>query len=296
MTTNNSPLYLPKGGLVGLPPAGEIAIFADASGNVFTLNGAGAVTAIGGGVASVTGPAVNNTDPANPKIVVPANWFAASLAFIQSQVPALRNPVWTAEFTPNPGAPEIDIATATGTGSTSLLTTVDGGVLFASGGASAGGLQIARNKNGNSGQYLAVNAKTSVYACVTRAQISQSSATATLKLCCISDELTGDIELGVIGATSAVNWSFVIFGAAAVDSGVAFDTNWHDLLFIADGANIKFYVGDGTGNNFVQIGAAQPQSAAGAVKMHWLTYATSSNTTPASHRIDKAMVVNIDAA
>jgi hypothetical protein len=52
MTTNNSPLYLPKGGLVGLPPAGEIAIFADANGNVFKIDEAGSVTAIGGGTIS----------------------------------------------------------------------------------------------------------------------------------------------------------------------------------------------------------------------------------------------------
>src|SRR6185312_14156580 len=112
---------MPKQGFVdipfGVPPLpspGTTRLGTDNTGNPIASIGGAAFAQIGsggGGVQSVTGPAVNNADPANPKIVVPANWFGASLAFIQSQVPALISPVWTAEFTPNPGAPEIDIAT-----------------------------------------------------------------------------------------------------------------------------------------------------------------------------------------
>lgn len=57
MTTNNSPLYLPKGGLVGLPSAGEIAVFSDANGNLFVIDETGAVTpasAARGAVTTVT--------------------------------------------------------------------------------------------------------------------------------------------------------------------------------------------------------------------------------------------------
>jgi hypothetical protein len=66
MTTNNSPLYLPKGGLVGLPPAGEIAVFSDANGNVFVVDETGAVTpassARGAGTTVTLGAAANIID------------------------------------------------------------------------------------------------------------------------------------------------------------------------------------------------------------------------------------------
>lgn len=54
MTTNNSPLYLPKGGLVGLPPAGEVAVFVDTDGTLKQMDSNGTATAVVAGFTSDT--------------------------------------------------------------------------------------------------------------------------------------------------------------------------------------------------------------------------------------------------
>lgn len=229
---------------------------------------------------------------------VATTWYDKVLAFVESQAATLNNPLWTAEMTPNPGAPEVEFSAGLGTATGSLLTTVDGGVANIQTGATANSSIQIRNKNGvaSPAQAFCTNMSTSKYAFCTRASAVQATApTGRLYMGATGDELTDYITHGIIIATSATNWVAKVF-STLVTTGVAFDTSYHDFLHIADGTNVTFYLGDGTGGNFIQT-AQIAQSHAGTNPGHWVAqvFNGASGGGQVLH-MDKAMAIGTDAA
>ncbi len=75
-----APIFQTKGALIGLPPAGEVAYFTDASGNFKQVDSSGNVTAVGSGALTVgTGLAGAGT-VASPLVTAPTEYYASLTA------------------------------------------------------------------------------------------------------------------------------------------------------------------------------------------------------------------------
>lgn len=273
-------------------------------GNLVQVNDDGSTSSIGGGLGNLTASVVKSTAgvasaataaQVQAFIGVPANWFAATCAFVESIAPTLNTVTWSAEFMPNPPAAEVEIVTASGSAASSLLTTVAGGVLNSQTGATANSAQLCRNKNGTASpaNALIVNMQTSSWAVATRAKIVATCATADLYLCGISDEtvLTTYFGVHVAGTNGTTNLQLVT--TASHDLGVAFTVGTYlDYLMIANGTTIQCYLGDGTGSAYVACGSPQAQNVLPTNNGHWV-FEANNNATAANCacQADKAMVI-----
>jgi hypothetical protein len=208
---------------------------------------------------------------------IPANWFASTVSFAQSVNPALNAVIWTAEMTPNPAAAEVEV-----TGSSALLTTVDGGVLDV---VNAG---LCRNKNGHASpaNFITSNMKTGSWAVGGRAKIIATGAGAALIITGLSDEVTLTVAFGVNISTSATNLAFT--STSSADLGVAFTVGTYlDYMMIANGTHIQCYLGDGTGTAYVAVGSPQDQTVLPTDSGHWIADVTGSAT--GHFQVDKAI-------
>lgn len=196
-----------------------------------------------GTVESVTGPGVVNTDPDNPSIVAPS-WQYAVAKTIQALDPLL---VRIAVQSNGVNLSDFALTAPVGTG-TILNTPALGGAVLVSSGTTAAGLQIGQLGSTSAARIVA-NMRTNRYAVYMRAKfVNLPGATGQqVVMCCISDG-TNDWNLGNNSATSQVNWTFGNQAGAPSNTGVALDTNYHDLIVYNDGTHLTAYI-DG-----VQVG------------------------------------------
>jgi hypothetical protein len=93
------------------------------------------------------------------------------------------------------------------------------------------------------------NARTTPFLMACRCIVDAVNVTANMPILNMTDEATADAYLGVVGATSQVNFSQKIGAAAAVDTGVAIGTlgtTEHDLIMWSDGTNYRAYIDGNT--------------------------------------------------
>lgn len=145
---------------------------------------------------------------------------------------------------------DMTFGSATGTGAANALTSIPGGGIELTSGGTAGGIRVAALGNGSVSRGVQ-NCRTQHYGIYCRAKIVTAPASgASRLLICVVNDGTNDVGIGVNFAASATKWCLLntSIGTAGVDTGVAFDANWHDLFMRVDGTNIKLYV------DWVQIG------------------------------------------
>jgi len=190
-----------------------------------------------------------------PAGTVPGDWRPGIAARVKGYISTLTRMAVSSNGTNIAG--EMNLGSATGTG-TVLPAAIDGGGTTISSGASAGGVRVASlGGNASVGTYVN-NARTTAWAIYQRAKIATAVASGAeiAVMCCLQDG-TNDNYLGQAAATSTTNWVFVINGAAT-DTTVAFDTNWNDLLLINDGTTVTAYV------NWVAVGSGLATGIAAA--------------------------------
>lgn len=225
---------------------------------------------------------------------VTLDWFGTASAFIQTKVPTLVAATFRSECTDS--TQELESATLAGSGTITIIMTKSGGVISSASGATASSFRRLRSKNGILTPSVG-NLRTMKWAIAVVAKVQATPATFNHILCDLSDETTADTYLGTLNSTSPTNWVGKVGTASAVDLGVAFDTNWHTLLQIADGTNVTYYLGNQDGSGMVQLGTPQAQSAApnnpGCFSFYNLNLATAAN---AEGYVDKALVLTENPA
>ncbi len=244
----------------------------------------------GGGTveALVAGDGINidATDPANPIISSTAAcytdaWMDAVGEFVAGKVPSLVNPIFRSKLATGFNV-EIERGALIGTGGSSNMDiTRNGGVLKCDSGTTGNSFRIVRPTNatgaGGTGSTpgFVYNARTQKWAVVVRVLIGTIGAGATMPICCLGDEATAEITLGIVGATSTTNWCISVTGQSVQNTGTALPTaTFTTVALIGDGTNIKAWNVD-TG---VQIGTTIAQSLASTAAMHPFCHGSSSLT------------------
>lgn len=144
---------------------------------------------------------------------------------------------------------ELMTAAAAGSGVAAPITTKSGGVISVKSGVTANSFPLLQSRNGITEAYIH-NMRTAHYACATLTKIIATAATFELRQCCLTDNAT-NVYIGGIQATSGVNYVAQV-NAVKVDTGIALDVAaQRTLLMVADGTNVRFYIGDANGNNMV---------------------------------------------
>lgn len=221
-------------------------------------------------------------------------WFSNVASFVQGLQGTLLAVTLASECTS--ASVELEAQAATGTGTAAASTTVPGGVMSLTSGATASSFRILRNKNGKTEPVIA-NMQTSKYAVATRAKILTTNATSMLYCCGLSDETTADLFLGQKTTVSGTNYVMVV-NTTPLDTGVAFDTSAnHTLLIIADGTNIQAYIGAADGSGLTAAGATVAQSNATsapcAIRIAAFNQGTASNC---AFNVDSILVLTERAA
>jgi hypothetical protein len=223
-----------------------------------------------------------------PRSVDPTGaWFSRVTLFAQAFISTLVHTAFRSECAST--SVEFDTGSATGSGANSVVSGTPSGVIENTTGATANSFQLLRSKGGTAAPFIA-NLRTSKYAVVTCARLSAIPATY-VHLLCNATDASSDTFIGTAQATSAVNWITKVGSAAAVDSGVAYDTNYHTFALLADGTNITFHVGnqDGSGLNMLGTSAqSTAPSAAGHFDFWCQNLATAA---AASARLDSIIVL-----
>jgi hypothetical protein len=149
---------------------------------------------------------------------------------------------------------EMALGIASGTGAINVITTqFDGGGMEVTSGAGAGGLRTAAlgvMAVSTTGMTFVTNSRTDVWAiyCKFKVVTAPASGAERLAICLLLDT-TNDVGLGINASASTTNWALLSgpAGGTAVDTTVAFDTNWNEGLVYNDGTNLTLFV------NWVQI-------------------------------------------
>lgn len=185
---------------------------------------------------------------------------------------------------------ELELGGATGSGAVNQKTNLSNGQLQVQSGATANSFRVVRAKGGvaTPATTFVPNVRTTHFAVYTRVRVEATTATCTLQCCELADEATFDCVLGVLGATSTTNFVLKVGAAAAIDTGKAFGSSFHDLVLWNDGTNINAYVDPLTSSAAVAQVAA---SNAGAVGGHWFANAQNGATAAnAEFTLDTAAV------
>lgn len=207
-------------------------------------------------------------------------WFSNVAAFVQGVQGTLVAATLASECTSL--SVELEAQAATGTGTAAISTSIAGGVINLTSGATASSFRIARNKNGKT-EPVVSNLQSAKYAIATRSKVVATNATSMLYMCGLSDETTADLFLGQKTSVSGTNWVLSVgVGPTTLDTGVAFDTSAdHTLVIIADGTNLRGYIGAADGTAITAAGATLAQnlapSAAGAIRLASFNQGTASN-------------------
>ena len=209
-------------------------------------------------------------------------WGDAAAAFVAEKVSTLVN-VCFRSYCATAFTQEVELAAVTGAGATVTQDVAkNGGVYLFDSGTTGSSYQVMRNKGSTAAAGiktdLVANLRTSKWAKVVRAKVGTVGAGAQMDIVKLSDELTGDVILGVLGSTSTTNWLIRVTGQADVDTGVAFGATYMTVALIADGTDLKAWNVD-TG---VQMGASASQvnciAAVGHIAMLCTNSAAASNT------------------
>lgn len=242
------------------------------------LTGLGSVRTAAGASAGTSG-----TSPA-------ALWYATVAAFAQTKLPTLVAVPFANEMQTQ-ADPEMEQGPAVGSATITNQTSSPAGVIQLATGATANSARILRSLGHETAAYIS-NLRASKYAIATKVRIVVTQATFTFDLCSATDNIATGLTFGAIQAASNTNWACKLGAAAAVDLGVAFDTNWHTLLLIADQVNITFYVGNGDASGIVQVGNPQSQAPMSTNSGYWQTLCQNLGTAASiAHNIDRAMVL-----
>lgn len=192
-------------------------------------------------------------------------WFQSEAAFAQSasggNVPTLACAVFKHEYLLIDAY--LELGALVGSATVAVSTTCPGGAVVCDSTAAANSTRSVRSIGCNAHvNPLVINLRTDKYAFSTVFRMMAVPATHQITVTDLTDNATGDVSLGTLQTKSATNWVVTVgAGAAAIDTGVAFDLLWHTGRVVADGANIKFWLCDINGNNPVllatiaQIGA-----------------------------------------
>lgn len=215
-----------------------------------------------------------------------APWFAAQLAVIQAKVSTLTDiivqdeagrlsPNWQTSSLLNgtalPGISTVDLQTTATASST---------------------IGLVPTGNSTTGDKYIPNLRTNKYAIAARVTKIANTVTCDTRMINAADNATGNSQIGIVGATSQVNYTFRTSGVSIADLGVAQSAagTYDTLILIADGTNIFAFVGLGTATP-VQVGS-QAQvgmpNAAGFQNFFASNGATAAN---AGFKYDKVMVV-----
>lgn len=195
-------------------------------------------------------------------------WFTNVATFIQGLQPTLTVPTLTTDCV-SLGA-ELDTSAATGTGTCINATDQLGGVIKTASGVVLGSFRYAKNRGGATSPVV-MNTRTSKYAVATLCKPVQIQATFALDLCGFTDEATFATAIECLQTVSATNYVLHVGSHAGQDTGQAFVLGTYvTLVQIADGTNVRAYLGTAAGAGIVQIGTAQAQSTAPNAAGSWL--------------------------
>jgi hypothetical protein len=137
---------------------------------------------------------------------------------------------------------DMTLGSVVGTGTVTNTTTIEGGATRLSSGATAGGTRVANlGANATPASYVS-NTRTIHWAVYQRCKAVTSvvSGAEVLNMCCVLDT-TNDNALGQAAVTSTTNWTLTVGGVGA-DTGVAFDTSWHEMVLWNDGTTLRAYL------------------------------------------------------
>lgn len=265
-------ISLRKGAYDRPPPADQKYIIHDEDGVLKEYRSDGTKAELGGGITS------------------PTPWFNNIADFAQGRVPSLitamlADDCWTTTI-------QTELGVASGSGVVSQVTTKPGGVIRVASGTTANSFQLLRNK-GALTTPMTPNIRTAKWAAFGRVLFVQTAATFNLICVSISDAATADTFVGAVQTASGVNYAFKIGTAAAIDSGVPFDTvSWKTLGLIADGTTVSAFLGDSNGENMVQLGTSQSQltcpNTQGQLSSYAMNLGTAANV---SFDIDKILIL-----
>jgi hypothetical protein len=141
---------------------------------------------------------------------------------------------------------DLVLGTAAGTGTADLESTTNGGSIIFTTGATNNSSRVANARDATvtspAVRYVS-NSRTQKWLLYSRAQIVAAptlSGQVVLPGGAMQDG-TNDSYIGVIAATSTVNWVMKV-GAGVTDLGAAFDLNVHDFALYNDGTDVHAYI------------------------------------------------------
>lgn len=231
------PVTFTKGEGVVTPKSGDQVLATDSTGAAFLLNSDGTRSTIGGGSSGQEATSLA--------------WLATIAAFAAAKDATLVNVAYRNNLS---DWSTMEISTATGTTARAQLVALASGLLalkvFSGAGASSFQQVSAPKTKAVSGGASVIdnpiaNGRTTPFLMACRTIVDAVNVTDSSPILNATDQATADSFLGVVGATSQLNFSMKIGAAAAVDTGVAIGTlgtTEHDLVVWNDGTNYRGYV------------------------------------------------------
>lgn len=230
-------LLLVKGEPVGTPPSGSQQFAVDSTGTAYLLNSDGSRSTLGGSSSGQESASLA--------------WLATIAAFAIAKDPTLVNVAYRNNLS---DWSTMELGTATGTTGRAQLIQLPTGLMalkiFSGTGATSfqqvrGPKVKAVSAGVGAMDNPIANGRTTPFLVACKTVVDAVNATASMPILNVTDEATADSFLGVVGATSQVNFCQKIGAAAAVDTGIPFGTlgtTEHDLIHWNDGTNYRAYI------------------------------------------------------